>query len=138
LFQVLVAARTFGLQAIDGPFVAIQDMDGLRERAVKSKGLGYEGKWALHPGQIDVLHEVFTPTQEEFDRAEAIIERYELAKAEGLGAVMFMKDMLDEAVLKQAQVITGRGRASGLERTKQLQEYLDEYDAMMKEKAGNK
>jgi len=138
LFQVLVAARTFGLQAIDGPFVAIKDLDGLRERAVKSKGLGYEGKWALHPGQIEVLHEVFTPTQEEFDRAEAIIERYELAKAEGLGAVMFMKDMLDEAVLKQAQVITGRGRASGLERTKQLQEYLDEYDAMMKEKAGNK
>ncbi|MEX0991571.1 MAG: CoA ester lyase [Actinomycetota bacterium] len=136
LFQVIVAARTFGLQAIDGPFVAIQDIDGLRERAIKSKGLGYEGKWALHPGQIEVLHEVFTPTQEEFNRAEAIIERYEQAKAEGLGAVMFMKDMLDEAVLKQAQVVTGRGRASGLERTKQLQEYLDEYDQMMKDKAG--
>lgn len=138
LFQVLVAARTFGLQAIDGPYVSIQDIDGLKERATKSKGLGYEGKWALHPGQVETLHEVFTPTQEEFNRAEAIIERYEAAKAEGLGAVMFMKDMLDEAVLKQAQVITARGRASGLKRTKQLQEYLDEYDQMMKEKAGNK
>jgi len=136
LFATIVAARTFGLQAIDGPFVAIQDIDGLRERATKSKGLGYEGKWALHPGQIEVLHEVFTPTQEEFNRAEAIIERYEAAKAEGLGAVMFMKDMLDEAVLKQANVIAGRGRASGLERTKQLQEYLDEYEQMMKDKAG--
>jgi len=138
LFTTLVAARTFGLQAIDGPYVAIQDIDGLRERALKSKGLGYEGKWALHPGQVDTLHEVFTPTQAEYDRAEAIIERYNQAKAEGLGAVMFMKDMLDEAVLKQATVITGRGRASGLKREKQLQEYLDEYEQQMKEKAGNK
>ncbi len=120
LFRMLVACRTFGIQAIDGPFVAIKDLEGLRERALKSKGLGYEGKWALHPSQIEVLHEVFTPTQAEYDRAEAIIEHYSAAKARGLGAVMFMKDMLDEAVLKQAQVVATRGRASGLSREKQL------------------
>jgi citrate lyase subunit beta/citryl-CoA lyase len=137
LFRMLVACRTFGLQAIDGPFVAIKDLDGLRERALKSKGLGYEGKWALHPSQIEVLHEVFTPTQTEYDRAEAIIEHYGAAKAQGLGAVMFGKDMLDEAVLKQAVVVSGRGRASGLSRSKQLQEYLDEYEADMKAKAGS-
>ena len=136
LFATLVACRTFGLQAIDGPFVAIKDLEGLRTRAIWSKGLGYEGKWALHPGQIEVLHEVFTPTQEEYDRAEAIIEHYNAAKAQGLGAVMFMKDMLDEAVLKQATVVATRGRASGLSREKKLQQYLDEYEEQMKQKAG--
>lgn len=138
LFTTLVAARTFGLQAIDGPFTVIQDIDGLRERALKSKGLGYEGKWALHPGQIEVLNEVFTPTQEEYDKAEAVIEKYEKAKAEGLGAVMFMKDMLDEAVLKQANVVTGRGRASGLSRQKSLADFEAQYAADVAAKAGTK
>ncbi len=136
LFQLIVAARTYGLQAIDGPYVAIKDIDGLRERAIKSKGLGYEGKWALHPGQIEVLHEVFTPTQEEYDKAEAIIQKYEQAKAEGLGAVMFMKDMLDEAVLKQATVVAGRGRASGLKPEKSLADYEAQYEAEIAAKAG--
>lgn len=136
LFATLVACRTFGLQAIDGPFVAIKDLEGLRTRSIWSKGLGYEGKWALHPGQIEILHEVFTPTQEEYDRAEAIIEHYNNAKEQGLGAVMFMKDMLDEAVLKQATVVATRGRASGYSRQTQLQQYLDEYEEQMKQKAG--
>ena len=136
LFATLVACRTFALQAIDGPFVSIGDLEGLRTRATWSKGLGYEGKWALHPSQIEVLHEVFTPTQEEYDRAEAIIEHYENAKAQGLGAVMFMKDMLDEAVLKQATVVATRGRASGLVRRKLTREYLDEYERQMRERAG--
>jgi citrate lyase subunit beta/citryl-CoA lyase len=138
LFQVIVAARTFGLQAIDGPFVAIQDIDGLKERALKSKGLGYEGKWALHPGQIETLHEVFTPTQAEYDKAEAVIEKYNKAKSEGLGAIMFGKDMLDEAVLKQATVVAGRGQASGLKPEKTLADFDAEYEQMIKEKAGNK
>src|SRR5439155_21042270 len=76
LSRILVAARNAGLQAIDGPYLVIKDLDGFREVAMRARALGYDGKWALHPGQIDVLNEVFTPTQEEFDKAEAILEAY--------------------------------------------------------------
>ena len=73
---ILIAARDAGLQAIDGPYLVIKDLDGFREMAMRSRALGYDGKWALHPGQIDVLNEVFAPTQDEFDKAEAILEAY--------------------------------------------------------------
>ena len=76
LSRILIAARNAGLQAIDGPYLVIKDLDGFREMALRARALGYDGKWALHPGQIDVLNEVFTPSQEEFDKAEAILEAY--------------------------------------------------------------
>src|SRR5918998_1032776 len=76
LEKILVAARDAGLQAIDGPYLLIKDLDGFREMAMRSRALGYDGKWALHPGQIDVLNEVFAPTQEEYDKAEAILEAF--------------------------------------------------------------
>jgi len=74
LSRILVAARNAGLQAIDGPYLVIKDLDGFREIALRARALGYDGKWALHPGQVDVLNEVFAPTQDEFDKAEAIID----------------------------------------------------------------
>ncbi|HEX2294741.1 MAG TPA: CoA ester lyase, partial [Actinomycetota bacterium] len=73
LETILVAARDAGLQAIDGPYLLIKDLDGFREMAMRARALGYDGKWALHPGQIDVLNEVFTPTQDEYDKAEALL-----------------------------------------------------------------
>src|SRR5881392_464898 len=96
LMRILVAARNAGLQAIDGPYLVIKDLDGFREMATRARALGFDGKWALHPGQIDVLNEVFAPTQEEFDKAEAIIEAYRHATDVQLaGAVMFGTEMID-------------------------------------------
>src|ERR671922_391830 len=90
LSTILIAARHAGLQAIDGPYLLIKDLDGFREMALRARALGYDGKWALHPGQVDVLNEVFTPSQEEFDKAEAVLEAYRHATdVEGVGAVMF-------------------------------------------------
>jgi len=121
LSRILVAARNAGLQAIDGPYVVIRDLDGFREMALRARALGYDGKWALHPGQIDVLNEVFTPTQEEFDKAEAILEAYRHAtEVEWTGAVMFGAEMIDEASRKMAEQLAMRGRAAGLERMKTL------------------
>src|SRR5918992_1247225 len=95
LETILVAARDAGLQAIDGPFLLIKDLDAFREAATRAKALGYDGKWALHPGQIDVLNEVFKPTQEEFDKAVAMLEAYEHATSVELrGAVMFGNEMI--------------------------------------------
>jgi len=121
LSRILVAARNAGLQAIDGPYLVIRELDGFREMALRARALGYDGKWALHPGQIDVLNEVFTPTQEEFDKAEAILEAYRHAtEVEWTGAVMFGAEMIDEASRKMAEQLAMRGRAAGLERMKTL------------------
>jgi len=115
LSRILVAARAAGLQAIDGPYLVIKDLDGFREVALRARALGYDGKWALHPGQIDVLNEVFTPSQDEYDKAEAILEAYRHAtEVEFRGAVMFGNEMIDEASRKMAEQVAARGRAAGL------------------------
>ncbi len=124
LSRILVAARNAGLQAIDGPYLVIKDLDGFREMALRARALGYDGKWALHPAQIDVLNEVFTPSQEEFDKAEAILEAYRHATDVQLtGAVMFGTEMIDEASRKMAEQLAMRGRAAGMQRRKRLEDF---------------
>lgn len=115
LMTILVAAREAGLQAIDGPWLAIRDLEGLRASAVRARALGYDGKWAVHPSQLDVLNEVFTPAQEEFDRAAAMLEAYaHAAGVERRGAVLFGPEMIDEASRRMAERLVARGRAAGL------------------------
>ena len=124
LSRILVAARHAGLQAIDGPYLVIKDLDGFREMALRARALGYDGKWALHPAQIDVLSEVFTPSQEEFDKAEAVLEAYRHATDVQLtGAVMFGAEMIDEASRKMAEQLAIRGRAAGMERKRKLLDF---------------
>ena len=126
LSRILIAARNAGLQAIDGPYLVIKDLDGFREMALRSRALGYDGKWALHPGQIDVLNEVFAPTQDEFDKAEAILEAYAHATDVQLtGAVMFGTEMIDEASRKMAEQLAMRGRAAGMQRVRPLSDFTD-------------
>jgi citrate lyase subunit beta / citryl-CoA lyase len=125
LSRILVAARNAGLQVIDGPYLVIKDLDGFREMALRSRALGYDGKWALHPGQIDVLNEVFAPTQEEYDKAEAILEAYaHAADVEHRGAVMFGAEMIDEASRKMAEQLAQRGRAAGMSRERKLDDFM--------------
>jgi citrate lyase subunit beta/citryl-CoA lyase len=127
LSRILVAARNAGLQAIDGPYLLIKDLDGFREMALRSRALGYDGKWALHPAQIDVLNEVFAPTQDEYDKAEAVLEAYRQAtEVELKGAVMFGNEMIDEASRKMAEQLAARGRAAGMSREKKLEDFLGE------------
>ena len=130
LSTILVAARDAGLQAIDGPYLLIKDLDGFREMSMRSRALGFDGKWALHPGQIDVLNEVFTPTQDEYDKAEAILDAYKHAtEVERRGAVMFGSEMIDEASRKMAEQLAIRGRAAGLSRQKKLEDFLREEES---------
>ena len=72
LSRIVVAAKSRGLAAIDGPYAAIRDLDGLREAATRSRLLGCDGKWALHPDQIAVVNEVFSPSEDELARAQAV------------------------------------------------------------------
>ena len=114
LMRILIAARARGLQAIDGPYLKVRDTDGFRRSAVSAAALGYDGKWVLHPSQIDAANEVFAPAAADFAQASRIIEAYDRATSvEARGAVMLGDEMIDEASHKMAQVIVARGRAAG-------------------------
>jgi citrate lyase subunit beta / citryl-CoA lyase len=117
--KILMAGRANGLQVIDGPFLKIKEIDALRDYAMRTRILGYDGKWALHPDQVSVINEVFTPTQEQFDRAFDILEAYEKATTEGdrRGAVMFGDEMIDEASRKMALKFVSRGERAGMSRS---------------------
>jgi citrate lyase subunit beta/citryl-CoA lyase len=119
LMRILMAARARGVQAIDGPYLQIRDLDGFRRVAGRSAALGYDGKWVLHPGQIDAANEVFSPAQADYDHAELILDAYHYyTTVQKLGAVMLGDEMIDEASRKMATVIAAKGRAAGLQRTK--------------------
>ena len=117
LMRILVAARAHGLQAIDGPFVAIRDADGFRQAAARSAALGYDGKWVLHPGQVADGNAAYTPDQADFERAERIMAAYVQATSVGggaRGAIVVDDEMVDEAGVKLAAAILARGRAARL------------------------
>jgi len=117
--RILVAARAAGLQAIDGPYAAIGDSAGLRSAAASVAALGYDGKWVLHPDQIGPVNAAFSPGQDEYDRAERILEAYEHATSvRQRGAVMLDGEMIDEASRKLALQVAARGRAAGMSRNR--------------------
>ncbi len=118
--KILMAGRANGLQVIDGPYLKVRDTDGLRDYCQRTRTLGFDGKWTLHPDQIEVVNEVFSPTQEQFDRAIAILEAYQEATegtSERKGAVMFGDEMIDEASRKMANKFVARGERAGLRRS---------------------
>jgi citrate lyase subunit beta/citryl-CoA lyase len=116
--KILMAARANGIQAIDGPYVKVRDPEGFREYSQRTHLLGFDGKWALHPDQVTVLNEVFGPSQEQFDRAWAILDAYRSAtEGERKGAVMFGDEMIDEASRKVAVKVVARGERAGRTRS---------------------
>lgn len=120
LMRILIAARAHGVQAIDGPYLQIKDVDGLRQVGGRSAALGFDGKWVLHPAQVDAVNELFSPRQEDYDHAENILDAYEWytsAAGGARGAAMLGDEMIDEASRKMALVIAGKGRAAGMTRT---------------------
>jgi citrate lyase subunit beta/citryl-CoA lyase len=120
--RILVAARAHGLQAIDGPYPAIHDAAGLARSAASAAALGYDGKWVLHPGQIETVNAAFSPGQPEYDRAELILEAYQhYTSVARRGAAMLDGEMIDEASRKLAMVAAARGQAAGLTRTRHFQ-----------------
>ena len=116
--KILMAGRANGLQVIDGPFLYVRDDEGLRDYAHRTRVLGYDGKWALTPDQAAALNEVYSPTQEQYDRAWDILEAYRKATEEDRsGAVMFGDEMIDEASRKIATKFVMRGERAGRRRS---------------------
>jgi citrate lyase subunit beta/citryl-CoA lyase len=120
LMRILMAARAHDKQAIDGPYLQIRDVDGFRRVAGRSAALGFDGKWVLHPDQIAAANDVYSPTQEDYDHAENILDAYEhytSAAGGATGAVMLGDEMIDEASRKMALVVSAKGRAASMDRT---------------------
>jgi citrate lyase subunit beta/citryl-CoA lyase len=107
------------LAAIDGPYLKVRDVEAFRRVAGRSAALGYDGKWVLHPDQIDAGNAVFSPRQQDYDHAELILEAYAWHTSRdggARGAVMLGDEMIDEASRKMALVIAAKGRAAGMHR----------------------
>jgi len=100
LARMLVAARAHGLAAVDGPYPILEDSDGLVASARRSRALGYDGKWCIHPAQIEVCNTVFTPTADEVARARRILAAAGVARLDG--------EMVDEANRRMARAILAR------------------------------
>lgn len=102
---IVAACRTHGVLPVDGPFGDFSDDEGFRAQALRSATLGMVGKWAIHPKQVALANEVFTPSPEAVAEAEEILAAMEAAKASGAGATVYKGRLVDIASIKQAQVI---------------------------------
>lgn len=111
--RMMVACRAYGLRPIDGPFGDFADPDGYRAAARRAAVLGYEGKWAIHPSQIALANEVFTPTEAEVTRARRILEAMRQAAAEGRGAVALDGRLIDIASIRMAEALLAKADAIG-------------------------
>lgn len=105
LTRMIVACRAYGLRPIDGPFGDFKDADGFLAAARRGAALGIEGKWAIHPSQIDLANQVFTPPEAEVTRARRILEALDQAAREGRGAAQLDGKMIDAASARMANVV---------------------------------
>ncbi len=112
--KIVIAARAAGIDAVDGPYIDFKNPDGYRRECIRSHTLGFVGKWAIHPTQIDIANHVFSPSQEEVDRARKLDAVYTEAQARGLGAVAFEGKMIDVAIIRNARNIIQKADLIGM------------------------
>ncbi|HXQ66750.1 MAG TPA: CoA ester lyase [Alphaproteobacteria bacterium] len=111
--RLVVAARANGLRPLDGPFGDFSDADGFRAQARRAAVLGCEGKWAIHPSQIALANEEFSPSEAELGKARRIIDAMAEAQREGKGAVSLDGRLIDIASIRQAQVLVEKAKQIG-------------------------
>lgn len=112
--KIVVAARAAGIEAIDGPYADFRNADGYRQEATRSSVLGFVGKWAIHPSQIDIANEVYSPTKHEVERARTLVQAYLEAEAGGLGAVAVNGVMVDAASVRILRNVIARADLIGI------------------------
>ena len=113
-FTLTTAAHAYGLDSLDTPFTDIEDFEGLKLDTAFSKSIGFSGRLVINPRQVEDIHAVFSPTQEEIERAQALLAAAEEARQQGLGVFSFKGKMVDLPVIKRAEALTKSARAWGL------------------------
>ena len=108
---MMVACRAYGLRPIDGPFGDFSDPDGFDAAAKRAAVLGYEGKWAIHPSQVELANAVFTPSEKEVTKARRILLAMEEAAKEGKGAVSLDGRLIDIASIRMAEALLAKADA---------------------------
>jgi citrate lyase beta subunit len=114
MHRILAAARAAGVRAIDGPYANFRDAEGHRKSCLIARSMGYDGKWCIHPAQIELTNELFSPSVAELDWAQRVIAAYQEANARGLGAVSLDNKMIDAANIRMAENTVALARAAGL------------------------
>lgn len=112
--KIVVAARAAGIDAIDGPYADFRHPEGYREESIRSSTMGFVGKWAIHPTQIDIANEIFSPTAEEVARARRLEAAYAKAEEDGLGAVTFEGVMIDAASVRIIRNVIEKANMIGM------------------------
>lgn len=112
--QIVIAARANDIDAIDGPFGGIDDPEGYKRECERSRALGFVGKWAIHPSQIAIANEVYTPSEDVVERAQKAVKAMEEGQEEGLGAIQVDGQMYDEASIRNAKETLDQAREIGM------------------------
>ncbi len=112
--KIVIAARAAGIEAVDGPYANFRKPDGYREECQRSLTLGFVGKWAIHPSQIEIANEVYSPTKEEVERARAMVAEYAKAEAEGLGSIAVNGVMVDAATARLMRNVIRKAELIGM------------------------
>ena len=115
LARIANACRAYGLRPIDGPFTNYRDPDAYRASAIRARALGFEGKWAIHPSQVAIANDVFTPSAAQIAWARDIAAKMDAAAEEGKGAIGFEGVLIDRAHVLLSGKILRRARLAGLE-----------------------
>jgi len=115
LARIANACRAYGLRPIDGPFTNYGDPDAYRASAIRARALGFEGKWAIHPSQVEIANEVFTPSAAQISWARDIVQKMEAAADEGKGAIGLEGVLIDRAHVLLSGKILRRARLAGMD-----------------------
>ena len=114
MHSIVTAARAYNKRAIDGPFAGIKNPEGLVQACKIARAMGFDGKWCIHPSQIDAANQTFVPSEKELAWAQTVLSEYERARQEGRGALSVKGKMIDVASLRMCQTTVERARLAGL------------------------
>ncbi len=114
MHAIVSAARAYQKRVIDSPFAGIKNPEGLKQACKVARAMGFDGKWCIHPDQLETVNEAFVPSEKDIEWAQAVLSAYEAALKEGRGAVSVKGKMIDVASLKMCNTIVNRARLAGL------------------------
>jgi citrate lyase beta subunit len=114
MHSIVSAARAYNKRVIDGPFAGIKNAEGLKQACKIARAMGFDGKWCIHPSQIEPVNQTFVPSEKELAWAQTVLSEYEVARQEGRGALSIKGKMIDVASLRMCQTTVERAKLAGL------------------------